>query len=58
MALPCVAAGNIAIADCAALVGAGADFLAVGGAVWRDPAGAGAAVRAFNAAIESALATC
>ena len=58
MEAPCVAAGGITVADCAALVGAGADFLAVGGAVWRDPAGPRAAVRAFNAAIESTWARC
>lgn len=45
--LPCVAIGGIAPANAPALVEAGADFLAVCAAVWRDPAGPGAAVRQF-----------
>lgn len=54
MELPCVAIGGITPANCAALVQAGADFLAVVGAVWGHPAGPGAGVRAMNAAIRSA----
>lgn len=38
--IPCVAIGGVTAANCAPLVAAGADFLAVSGAVWRggDPA--------------------
>jgi thiamine-phosphate pyrophosphorylase len=50
--LPCVAIGGITPANCAPLVQAGADFLAVSGAVWNgDEANA---VRAFHAAIAAA----
>lgn len=45
--LPCVAIGGITPANAAPLVDAGADFLAACGAVWNDPAGEAAAVRAF-----------
>ncbi len=40
--IPCVAIGGITPANCRPLVAAGADFLAVSGAVWRaaDPGGA------------------
>jgi thiamine-phosphate pyrophosphorylase len=54
MEIPCVAIGGITPANCAPLVEAGADFLAVSGAVWNPGswAGAGAdeaeAVRAFG----------
>ena len=51
MELPCVAIGGITAANCAPLVAAGADFLAVVGAVWSHPEGAAAGVRAMNAAI-------
>src|ERR1700756_2740780 len=54
MELPCVAIGGITAANCAPLVQAGADFLAVVGAVWAHPDGPGAGVRAMNAAIRSA----
>jgi thiamine-phosphate pyrophosphorylase len=37
--LPCVAIGGITAANCAPLVRAGADFLAVVGAVWNHPEG-------------------
>jgi len=49
--IPCVAIGGITPANCAPLVAAGADFLAVSHAVWGgdDPA---EAVRAFHRAIE------
>ena len=51
--LPCVAIGGITPGNCAPLVRAGADFLAVSGAVWSgDEAGA---VRAFQAAIPAAM---
>ena len=52
--LPCVAIGGITIENCAPLVAAGADFLAVVGGIWDHPAGAAAAVKAFNAEIERA----
>ena len=45
--LPCVAIGGITPANAAPLVAAGADFLAVCGAIWGDPGGEAAAVRAF-----------
>jgi thiamine-phosphate pyrophosphorylase len=49
--VPCVAIGGITPENCAPLVEAGADFLAVISSVWNHPAGAAAAVRAFNQAI-------
>ena len=49
--LPSVAIGGITAANCAPLVEAGADFLAVIGAVWSHPEGPAAGVRAINAAI-------
>ena len=55
--LPCVAIGGITADNCAPLVRAGADFLAVVGAVWGHPDGPAAGVRAMEAAIaEAALA--
>ena len=53
--LPCVAIGGITAENCAPLVRAGADFLAVVGAVWGHPEGPAAGVRAMNAAIAEAL---
>ena len=50
---PCVAIGGITVANAAPLVAAGADFLAVSGAVWSGPAGPAAAVAAFAAALAS-----
>jgi thiamine-phosphate pyrophosphorylase len=52
--LPSVAIGGITAANCAPLVRAGADFLAVIGAIWSHPDGAAAGVRAMNAAIGAA----
>ncbi len=49
--IPSVAIGGITAANCAPLVRAGADFLAVVGAVWNHPDGAAAGIRALNAAI-------
>jgi thiamine-phosphate pyrophosphorylase len=46
--IPCVAIGGITPENGRALVDAGADFLAVCGAVWNRPDGPGAAVRAFQ----------
>lgn len=54
MELPCVAIGGITAENCAPLVQAGADFLAVVGAVWNHPQGPAAGVRAMNAAIAAA----
>ena len=48
MLTPCVAIGGIAVGNCAPLVNAGADFLAVCAGVWNHPQGPSAAVRAFN----------
>lgn len=45
---PCVAIGGITPENGAALVHAGADFLAVSSGVWRHPQGPRAAVAAFN----------
>jgi thiamine-phosphate pyrophosphorylase len=54
MTVPSVAIGGITPQNCAALVAAGADFLAVVSAVWDHPDGPGAAVRDFNRAITMA----
>ncbi|MGC8524599.1 MAG: thiamine phosphate synthase [Acidibrevibacterium sp.] len=54
MELPAVAIGGINAGNCAPLVAAGADFLAVISAVWGHPAGPAAGVRALNAAIAGA----
>lgn len=51
--LPCVAIGGITVENAAPLIEAGADFLAVSSGVWDFPAGPGAAVKAFNAAMNS-----
>jgi thiamine-phosphate pyrophosphorylase len=47
MTVPCVAIGGITPSNCAPLVAAGADFLAVVAAIWDHPQGAAAAVREF-----------
>lgn len=52
MEIPCVAIGGITPENCAPLVRAGADFLAVSGAVWNGDEVA--AVQAFHAAIAGA----
>lgn len=54
MEVPSVAIGGINAGNCAPLVQAGADFLAVVGAVWNHPAGPAAGVRAMNEAIAAA----
>lgn len=51
MTVPSVAIGGITIENCAPLVAAGADFLAVVSGVWDYPDGPAAAVQAFNDAI-------
>jgi len=53
--VPCVAIGGITPENCGPLVEAGADFLAVVSAVWDCAQGPGAAVRAFEEAIERAF---
>ena len=50
--LPCVAIGGITPENCGVLVKAGADFLAVSGAVWNGDEAA--AVKAFQEAMEQA----
>jgi thiamine-phosphate pyrophosphorylase len=54
--LPCVAIGGITPENCPLLVTAGADFLAVSGAIWSNPQGLdeAAAVTAFVQAIRQA----
>ncbi len=54
MELPCCAIGGITPQNCAPLVQAGADFLAVVGCVWQHPDGPAAGVRDLNAAIAAA----
>jgi thiamine-phosphate pyrophosphorylase len=54
MEIPCVAIGGITAENCAPLVKAGADFLAVVGAVWNHSGGAAAGVRAMNEAMITA----
>ena len=49
--VPCVAIGGITPARCRPLAEAGADYLAVAGAVWGHEAGPAEAVRAFAAAL-------
>ncbi|MFM2302136.1 MAG: hypothetical protein RLZZ84_1872 [Pseudomonadota bacterium] len=52
MEIPCVAIGGITPENCAPLVAAGADFLAVSGAVWNGDEAA--AITAFHKAIAAA----
>ena len=54
MQIPCVAIGGITAENCAPLVQAGADFLAVSAAVWSASDGPAAAVRRLEAAIAAA----
>jgi thiamine-phosphate pyrophosphorylase len=46
--VPCVAAGEITLANAPPLIASGADFLAVGTAIWDHADGPETAVRAFN----------
>ena len=46
--VPCCAIGGITQENCSPLVEAGADFLAVIGAIWTHPKGPREAVREFN----------
>ena len=52
--VPVVAIGGITPLNCAPLVAAGADFLAVASAVWNHPRGPGSAIQDFIAAIAAA----
>ncbi len=52
MEIPCVAIGGISSENCGPLVAAGADFLAVSGAIWTG--NEAAAVQAFHKAIAEA----
>jgi len=54
MEVPCVAIGGITAENCAPLVTAGADFLAVSAGVWNHPQGPGAAVAEFIKAMAEA----
>ena len=56
MTVPCVAIGGIKVENCAVLVDAGADFLAVSSGVWDYTDGAASAVKAFNKVIADARA--
>jgi thiamine-phosphate pyrophosphorylase len=56
MELPSCAIGGITAANCAPLVRAGANFLAVVGCVWNHPDGPAAGVRALEAAVAEASA--
>jgi thiamine-phosphate pyrophosphorylase len=56
MELPSCAIGGITPENCAPLVQAGADFLAVVGCVWNHPDGPAAGVKALNVAIREAQA--
>lgn len=49
--VPCVAIGGITPENCAPLVRAGADFIAVSGAVWQAPDGPNMAIKRLAAAI-------
>ena len=53
--IPCVAIGGITVQNCAGLIEAGANFLAVVAGVWAYRDGAGAAVQAFNRVIDETL---
>jgi thiamine-phosphate pyrophosphorylase len=54
MELPSVAIGGINAQNCAPLVRAGADFLAVVGAVWNHQDGPAAGIKAMHAAMTAA----
>jgi thiamine-phosphate pyrophosphorylase len=47
--IPCVAIGGITPDNAKSLIEAGAEFLAVSGAVWSNPEGPAAAIKRFNA---------
>lgn len=51
--IPCVAIGGITVENAPVLVKAGADFLAVSGAIWSYPRGAAEAVRSFHSILST-----
>lgn len=53
MEIPCVAIGGITPDNCQPLIDAGADFLAVSGAVWNDSEGPAHAVQRFTEILEN-----
>lgn len=53
MQVPCVAIGGVTVDNAAALVEAGADFLAVSAGVFAHPEGPAAAVKAFQAILRA-----
>ena len=55
MLTPCVAIGGLTAENCAPLVAAGADFLAVSSGVWDHPQGPASGVHAINDSIKSGL---
>jgi thiamine-phosphate pyrophosphorylase len=57
MELPCCAIGGITAENCAPLVRAGADFLAVVGCIWNHPEGPAAGVRALSDAMKASHAS-
>ena len=52
MEIPCVAIGGITVENAPPLIEAGADFLAVSGAIWNHEDGPAAAVAAFHALLK------
>ncbi len=52
MEIPCVAIGGITPENCQPLINAGADFLALSGAVWNDSEGPAHAIRRFSEILE------
>jgi thiamine-phosphate pyrophosphorylase len=54
MEVPCVAIGGITAENCAPLVAAGADFIAVSAGVWNHPDGPGTAISEFTQVISPA----
>ena len=54
MEIPCVAIGGITAANAAALAAAGADFVAVSGAVWTHPDGPAASIHELNQVLAAA----
>lgn len=52
--VPCVAIGGITLDNCENVAQAGADFVAVSGAVWQHPTGPADAVRAFGERLANA----
>lgn len=53
--VPSVAIGGLTAANCAPVVAAGADFLAIASGVWSHPDGPAAGVVAVNKAIDAAM---